>query len=76
MTLFDDDTTAAMNAGLTAELTAQYEQKLLDNPPTPTFMETNPKREAAARYAARCDVTRFLAVLDAMGLTIGRKETR
>ena len=74
MTLFDGDSSPALNAGLMEELTAVYTLKLLTNPPTPTFMETNPKREWAAKYAARRDVPRFLAVLDDMGLTLARKD--
>lgn len=69
MTFIPEDLTFAPE-----ELTAVYTLKLLTNPPTPTFMETNPKREGAAKYAARRDVTRFMAVLDDMGLTIAQKE--
>ena len=72
--LFEGDSSPALNAGLMEELTAAHIDKLLTNPPTPTFMETNPKRDLAAKYAARRDVPRFMAVLDDMGLTLARKE--
>ena len=75
MTLFDDDPGAAMISPVRlGEITEAYRERLLLNPPTPTFnADTNPKAEAAARYAAKRDVTRFLAVLDTMGLTIAEK---
>jgi len=68
--LFEEDSSPALSAGLMGELTASYVAKLLSNPPTPTFMPTNPKCEAAAKYAAKRDVSRFVAVLGEMGLTI------
>jgi len=57
--LFEEDSSPALNAGLMEELTASYVAKLLSNPPTPTFMPTNPKCEAAARYAAKRDVSQI-----------------
>ncbi len=81
MTLFDNDAGASMLAGLGSapdlidSIREAYREKLLLNPPTPIFnRDTNgDKAEKFARFAATKDITRFLAVLDEMGLRIERK---
>lgn len=82
MTLFDDDSGAAMLAGIGSDpalidsIREAYREKLLLNPPTPSFNrdKNGDKAEAFARFAAAKDITRFLAVLDETGLTISKKE--
>lgn len=69
-TLFEGEPNNSLDGDLIDRLQAAYQQQLLDNPPTPTFMETNPRHEAAARYASKRDVQRFLGVLNALGLRI------
>ena len=70
-TLFEDE---IISGDLIVRLREAYREKLLVNPPTPAFMETNPKRETAARYAAKRDVDRLLAVLGDLGMTVTLKE--
>ncbi len=74
--LFDGDTSAALrSAALLEKIKTAYSEKLLLNPPTPSFNpDSNPKAERFARFATEKDITRFLAVLDALGLTITEKE--
>ena len=74
--LFEEDTSAAFNAALVSSLTEAYRKRLLLNPPTPSFnTNTNPNAEKFAGFANKKDVTRFLAVLGDLGLTITQKES-
>ena len=77
MNLFDGDAGAAMlDRELIEAIREAYREKLLLNPPTPSFNRDvkGDKAVSFARFAAAKDITRFLAVLDEMGLTIIRKE--
>lgn len=77
--LFENDDTfqqsAAMDAKLVSELTDGYFDLIILRPPTPSFnTRLNGDRAlAAAGYASKRDVARFLAVLDDLGLTIVKK---
>ncbi len=72
--LFGDDLLPAELAG---RITEAYRQKLLLNPPTPSFStRTNPgTAEAFARRIAPKDITRLFAVLAEMGLEIVERKS-
>ena len=70
--LFEDE---LLPADLVGRITAAYREKLLLNPPTPSFnARTNPeKAEKFAGFVAPKDITRLLAVLAELGLEIVAK---
>lgn len=60
---------------LVGRITEAYREKLLLNPPTPSFnTRTNDNAEAFARRTAPKDITRLLAVLGELGLEIVPKQ--
>lgn len=62
-------------ADVVGRITEAYREKLLLNPPTPSFnVRTNPNAEGFARRIAPKDITRLLAVLGEMGLEIVPKQ--
>ncbi len=66
--LFDDD---LLPADLVGRIVDAYRERLLLNPPTPSFnTRTNDRAEAFAAKIAPKDITRFLAVLDDLNLRI------
>jgi hypothetical protein len=61
-------------ADMVQQITDAYRERLLLNPPTPSFnTNTNPNAEKFAGFASKKDTARFLAVLADMGLEIRAK---